>query len=327
MNRRRGFTLTELLVAVSVVLVLMGLVGSAVSAARSTAKVNATRATIDKLNAILMTQLATYDSRATPPPGAALGAGTTQSAYRAWFIRRNWITGELPDRWTDVKFMAANASTFSSPTQRSYISMWSALSATQKETPGDSGYNPVANPTDAQRAEYAAKWVCYTHSGAECLFMIVMRGGIADCLDCGALRTTDIGDKDGDGMPEFWDAWGNPIGFILWPAALQLPPQSETNFFSGNRALDVPFGAGTVRPTLGMRPLIYSAGPDGEYSLNRGQETPTLSAGGAIGSFAVGADCGNWQAAPTLTSGSLALENGIDGRLDNITNFDAEAKQ
>jgi prepilin-type N-terminal cleavage/methylation domain-containing protein len=313
---RPAFTLTELLVAVAIILGLMTLLGAAAAAARNGGKISSTRTTIEKLSTILTTQLATYDSRSVPP-ATALGSGTTQSAYRAWFIRRNFITGDMPDRWTDVKFMAANSAVFTSPPQRTYISIWSQLPAAQRLTPDDSGYNPDAVPQP----------VCAQYSGAECLFMIVMRGGVADCLDCGALRTSDIGDKDGDGMPEFWDSWGNPIGFILWPAALQLPPQAGTVFFSGNRALDNPFGSGIIRPTLGMRPLIYSAGPDGEYCFDRGNDAVTISAGGAISTWANGSACGNWNVAPTSTAGSVALSGGIDGRADNITNLDAEAKQ
>ena len=314
--KRRGFTLTELLVVVAIILGLMTLVGGAVSGARTSGKANATRATINKLDTILMTQLATYNSRSVPPV-ATLSSGTTQTAYRAWFIRRNLISAELPDRWTDVKFMASNPALFVTPAQRTYIAIWNSLPPTQQLVPGDSGYNAASTPPP----------VVDKYSGAECLFMIVMRGGVADCLDCGALRTSEVGDTDSDGMPEFLDAWGNPIGFLLWPAAIVLPPQSGALFFSGSRSLDIAFGSGSIRPTLGMRPLIYSAGPDGEYSLDRGSEAASLSAGGAIGTWTVGANCGNWQVSPTLTSGSLALTDGIDYRGDNITNFDAEAKQ
>jgi hypothetical protein len=155
--------------------------------------------------------------------------------------------------------------------------------------------------------------------------MIVMRGGIADCLDCGALRTTDIGDKDGDGMPEFWDAWGNPIGFILWPYGLELPTGSGIRFFSGSRAPQDPFSSAgpSITPTLGLRPLIYSAGPDGEYSFDRQSEARNLDAG----SSPAGRDCGNWNVAPTSLTAGLSLVDGVDYRTDNITNFDAEAKQ
>ena len=244
---RPAFTLTELLISVAIILILVAMVAGAVSAARTSAKVNATRSMIDKLNTILMTQLATYESRSVDV--SACPPGTSKTAYRAWFIRRNMITGDMPDRWTDVQYMAQNPSQFTSAPQRAYIAIWNSLTSAQQANDG----------------------VPKNNGSAECLFMIVMRGGIADCLDCGALRTSDIGDEDGDGMPEFWDAWGNPISYLLWAPAVELPPGSGTPFFSGARALDAnPFASsGTIRATLGMRPLIYSPGPDGKSGLDR----------------------------------------------------------
>jgi prepilin-type N-terminal cleavage/methylation domain-containing protein len=306
---RPAFTLTELLVVVAIILGLMTLLGAAVSAARNSGKISSTRATIEKLNAILTTQLATYDSRSVD---ASLlpGSIANKSAARAWYIRRNLISGDMPDRWTDVAQMvtgttvaAINTSTSGTTflpltsTQRSYVAIYSSASVA---------------PSPA-------------FAGAECLFMIIMRGGIADCLDCGALRTSDIGDKDNDGMPEFWDAWGNPIGFILWPYAVELPAGSGSRFFSGSRSPSDPFASSgpSPSPTLGMRPLIYSAGPDGEYSLDRQNETGNLNAG----SNPVGRDCGNWNVAPTSLAAGSAPVGGIDYRADNITNLDAEAKQ
>lgn len=289
--KRRGFTLTELLVVVAIILGLMTLVGGAVSGARTSVKANATRQLIDKLNTILTTQLATYDSKSADMSGCP--SATSKSQYRAWFIRRNMITGDIPDRWTDVQYMAANASQFPSSIQRTYIQIWNSLSSAQQTT------------------------VMANNASAECLFMIVMRGGIADCLDCGALRTAQVGDQDGDGMPEFWDEWGSPIGYLLWAPGLELPAGSGNRFFSGTRALDTPW-TGTNRTTLGMRPVIYSAGPDGLNGYDRQSEAVTLSAGT---SPIIGADCGTSQS----TAGGL--DGSTDYRRDNITNLDAEAKQ
>ena len=64
---------------------------------------------------------------------------------------------------------------------------------------------------------------------------------------------------------------------------------------------------------LGLRPLIYSPGVDGEYGLERNGEAANL-----------GADCGNWQMSPTSTS--AGPENSSNAA-DNISNFDQEAKR
>ena len=303
--KRRGFTLVELLVVVSIILVLMTLIGGAVSGARNSVKRSATELAITKLDEIVTAQFNRYGSRGVPPDQLPVQI-TNKSAARAWFIRRNMITADMVDRWTDVSYMAANPSGFNSAVQRSYIATWNALSTTKKD-PGNSDY------------------VGATYSGSECLFLTVMQGGFVDCLDCESLRTIKKGDKDNDGMFEFWDGWDEPIAYTLWAPAVVL--KDGTPYFSGSRALDAdplrtssPPASGAIRPSLGMRPLIYSAGPDKEFGLERNGEAATLSSGAAP----IGRDCGNWTSTPCSTSGA-PLSNAGSKPSDNITNFDLGA--
>lgn len=297
---RGAFTIVELLVVIAIMIMLLTLAGAAVSGARASQKRQATQLLINKLDAILQQQFTTYASRNVITSGST-PSGMTAAAYRAWYIRRNLITGDLPDRWTDVAAIASGTTVASGTTslpitapQRTYAAFWKGVIQRNKQ------------PTD----QYA---------GAECLFMIVMQGGIANCLDCGELRTAERGDKDGDGAFEFWDAWENPIGFILWPAGLVLPAGQATKFYSGTRGLDAAFPAAGVSPIpgLGMRPLIYSAGPDGDYGFNRASEASQVTAG----SGPTGRDCGNWSVEPAASMASPEKPAAV---VDNLTNFDAE---
>ena len=302
---RRGFSLAELLVVITIILALMGLVGVAVSAARSNVKASGTRQLIEKLDLLLKQQLATYDSKAVNTAPAPAGK---KNAYRAWSIRRNLISGDLPDRWSNVEYMYQTTDLFGPPTHADGLQF------------------PKGRLTGSQR-NYLAIWrdlvlsgrsaaVAGQNASAECLFMIVTQGGIADCLDCGDLRSAQVGDQDGDGMLEFWDDWKNPIRFLLWAPGLKLPSGSADTFFGGARALDAPW-SGSPRPTLGMRPLIYSPGPDEKSGYDRSNEAVTLS----LGSSPVGAECGSSQG-----SAGSPIQGEVQYTLDNITNFDAEAK-
>jgi prepilin-type N-terminal cleavage/methylation domain-containing protein len=312
-QRCHAFTLTELLVAVAIILVLMTMIGGAVSAARGSQKKQATQALIAKLDAIVMAQLSRYESMSVPIPTQLPAGFSTNSEYRSWYIRRNLISGDMPDRWADVAAIASGTTV--------------AVATTTGTT-----FFPLTGP---QRA-YSALWrsgstgVTDQFAGAECLFMIVMRSGVADCLDCGGFRAGEIGDQDtdsngnivGDGMPEFLDAWGKPIHFLLWPAGVQLPAGSNTNFFSGKRTLAPAFpGPAGPAPSanLGMRPLIFSAGPDGQASINVGITAVPSN-------ILSGNNCGNPVNSNVANFGSVFLDPS-DGRADNITNFDAEAKQ
>jgi prepilin-type N-terminal cleavage/methylation domain-containing protein len=286
----RGFTLTELLVAIGIVLVLMGLLSAAVSRARGSVKKQATAAVIQRLDALIQDQFVRYDSTSVSP-AVIPNSFANKAAGRAWHIRRNLISGDLPDCWDDVRLMAAGTVTAGqgqtfpvTAIQRSHVGYFQSL----PQSPSD------------------------TFEDAECLFMIIMAGGIADCIDCGELRTAPRGDKDADGAFEFWDEWGNPIRFVLWPAGLELPV--PTRFFSGSRALDSA-DADSPRPGLGMRPLIFSAGPDGLGA--------TAMNGGS--NLSLDIDCGNPSNATVALFGGPDSSGG--GRSDNITNFDDEAKQ
>jgi len=104
-----------------------------------------------------------------------------------------------------------------------------------------------------------------------------------------AIPTTNIGDTDGDGMFEILDGWGNPIGFIRWPVGyddpngvLDLTSPDEFDLFrsdffytvdptpapSSTAVLPaVAVNSGSTLPPWAMRPLVISAGEDGQYGI------------------------------------------------------------
>lgn len=260
-GRPAAFTLVELLVVIVIILILVSLTGAAVSSARSGVKRQQTQALIAKIDAIVSSHFATVGGRSVSSGAASMS--------RDALVRRQ-ITADLPDSLADARAAAANPAEFPSSAARAYAGVLAAN-----------------NPSDQ-------------FGDAECLFMIVMQGGIAGCVDCNELTSAEIGDKDGDKAPEFQDAWGNPIRFILWPGGLELPV--GTKFFQATPPLLAP-----------LRPLIWSAGPDGKGSL-------TVNAGSNLG---MGATCGDPANATVLTFGAWD-NNRPDCRADNITNLDAQ---
>jgi type II secretory pathway pseudopilin PulG len=273
---RRAFTLVELLVVISIIMTLIGIVAAGASAARTSSRRQATQSLIGRLDTIIQEQFATYASR----PVTMAVTGTTASGARAAALRL-MATGDMPDSWADVQHMASNPSQFTSAPQRAYIAFWNSR---------------ASSPPSASFGD------------AECLFMIVMQGGIASCIDCGELRTTERGDADSDNAFEFLDAWGNPIRFILWPGDLQLPPSSGIRFFSST----APFTPNATGRT--MRPLIVSGGPD---------ETNSVTVNGGS-NLSLGVQCGVPASSPF---GGRDTSSGSDGRADNITNFDSEVSR
>jgi hypothetical protein len=54
------------------------------------------------------------------------------------------------------------------------------------------------------------------HAGAECLYLGVKANAQDSDLAGSSFSPNEVGDADGDNMPEFVDAWGNPIQFLRW---------------------------------------------------------------------------------------------------------------
>jgi len=279
--RRKAFSLVELLVAVSIVLILMGLLGAALSATQARGSKDKTLASITAIDEILQRHFTATES-------SRVGASVPTDA-RGAAIRRQ-ITADMPDSWQEVTHMKTDTTLFSSARQRGYVATLDSLYA----LPG------------------ATAETINQNASAECLFMIVMQGGLADCLTCTALDSIPKGDVDGDGAPEFLDAWGQPIRYVLWPAGFEQP--IGTKYFDQTAPFD---GLPATGATGGsMRPLIVSGGPSKQDSTKFGGMS-YLSLGNACGDPA---------------DATIAILGGWDGispdyRPDNVTNFIGEVQR
>jgi hypothetical protein len=97
-----------------------------------------------------------------------------------------------------------------------------------------------------------------------------------------AFHGREVAGTNGDGLLEFVDAWGKPIQFLRWAPAFQ-----GSDIQSNARELH-PDPTDERENAIGwfLFPLIYSAGPDGDYGINEGKdEAPTVGAGGILDPF------------------------------------------
>jgi prepilin-type N-terminal cleavage/methylation domain-containing protein len=266
---RHAFTLIEMMIVVAIIGLLAGMVLGAVNSARNTAKTAKTKSLILRLHYIVMEQ---YDSYRTRRPAMDIEAFAKASPLYAKDLNgrvlprelararvnaiRDLIRMEMPDRWSDVTDDPANPKKPNplvlnydpSLSQRYFRLYWTAWKAAN----GD----PVKLGAVAENA------------AAECLYMIVM--SIPDAAE--QFHAGEIGDVDHDGLPEFIDAWGHPIRFLRWPAGFLPANDADTNLQDGTTP--DPFDPRKVLASQGgyaLYPLIYSAGPDGEYDINIGK--------------------------------------------------------
>jgi prepilin-type N-terminal cleavage/methylation domain-containing protein len=288
---RAGFTLVELLVTVTVIGILAMLANAGLNAARETARIARTKATIAKLNNVVMEMYDSYRTRRVP-----INFPATTSPQAAALTRLNAIRDimrmEMPQMAPDDVTSDPVVSGLPRPAlSRAYLARW----------------NAGAPSTRFNLAEVFYMWV--TMANPE------VREQFAE---------NEIGDVDNDGWPEFVDAWGNPIMFLRW-APQFLPPNSDVQ---GDRTTGLgdpvndhdPFDP-TGRDSTAFRlvPLVYSAGPDGNYGIN--------AAGGYLLGNPYAGNVGRPQ--NDLSNDSVTAPGAADGQYhhyDNIHNHRQEVK-
>ena len=102
----RAFTLVEMLVTITIIGMLAGMMYGALLMARDSAREAATKATIAKLNTIIMRRYESYMTRRVPlnlstdPGGARLTPA--QIAQDRLYAMRDLMRMEMPDRIQDV---------------------------------------------------------------------------------------------------------------------------------------------------------------------------------------------------------------------------------
>ena len=286
---RRGVTLIELLITVSILAILAALILGATPSATEAARRAKTRTIISKIHALVMERYNSYKTRRVDVSPNLVNwvnlnyrrnpqtRGRMMADLRLLALRE-LMKYEMPDRWSDITGVNVNEPPMppiflSAPPSlaQNYLRRYQAL-------------DPSGSIAENQ--------------GAECLYMVVMLA-----TGNGEARThfgeQDIGDTDNDGAPEFLDGWGNPIHWLRWPAGFAVESTLITGFDpSGNIELgytpeqhhdpfdpfrrDQPDSLPGVQEYQGIPvnlgfivklreapsafrlvPLIYSAGPDG----------------------------------------------------------------
>lgn len=335
--RRRAITLVELLVAIAIISILATLLLGVASRAGRTAREARTKSIISRLHTLVTERAEEYRSiraelntrtlQSAPEPDWAYYLRTEDPTQRysqlslqereplgRLFALRERQRLEMPDRWSDVACGPIAGPTLPNPSvppeNASQYAYWPRY--VSERPPLNLLYYrqliDLYSRTNTITQLPNTEADILTNQSAECLYLTVMNA-TADGEARGLFKESDTGDTDGDGALEFLDAWGNPIGWIRWPAGYESdlqwsftrlvdlsenPPQGETgldavqqvfdenhdpfDLFRVDRVdvndTDPPYVAATGEGGRGWKlvPLIYSAGLDEELGLANGIE-------------------------------------------------------
>ncbi len=234
-----GFTLIELMVVLVILSIMMSLALAGLAAARNSGKIAKTRSTIRKLSEVILPYYESFETRRpTLPDVSGLGnRGQVLNVRRA--ALRRLIAMELPDRLSDI------TGAFS-PLVLNGVSVDEISPVTRRYS------GIITNPNGPYNG---------AASSAQLLYLILMRGPVADPDVISHFRGDEMGDTNADGIPDvFIDGWQQPIEWLRWPIGFPSPYQPLDGRLSSR---DERFSANGHR----LVPLIYSGGVEQEYEV------------------------------------------------------------
>jgi prepilin-type N-terminal cleavage/methylation domain-containing protein len=261
-SSRPGFTLTELLIVITIIGMLASMTLGALYSARESARVAKTQATITKLDAIIQAKYAEFLTRRLPIASRLSNNRPIHPKVMAELklqVLREIIRMEMPDRLTDITYPRIDPTN----TNRSRDDIDATFNVTVG-TVTETLRRPAINRRYFRKIYDMSKTdgtllISTKFAEAELLYLVVASD--PDARE--QFTENEIGDNDGDGFFEFVDGWGRPIMFLRWA------PAFRSDIQTGDVENDHdPFDTRKIDPmAFRLAPLIYSGGPDKKFGL------------------------------------------------------------
>ena len=239
-NNRHGFTLVELMIVVAIIAVLMGLSLSVMSGLTSQAEQEATNATIRKIDALLLQRMEAFnrafkDARLDAAVGVVSATLANQKIFgvrdevKEILAKKRAMRFEFPQRFVE-RLVEEHGNNLDSPTPEvagmpNSVYLAIAAPAAQQRL-ADIG---ITAPTDTDLKNHPEEGAATRFANhrpetesSELLYFALTAStsyGVPP-VDTDYFTNREVADTDGDGLPEFIDAWGRPLRYYRWPTRL-----------------------------------------------------------------------------------------------------------
>lgn len=232
-NPKSGFTVIELLVVVTIIAILMSIVISIVGAFLTQARDASTKSTLGKVQG-LANQRAMALNRLLLRRGAVTTTDATQKV--------------LASKQVQIRFFPQRIAELSASDQPALYAAYQNQFSIQNLA--------LYDPTQDPKANLRSSEILYN--------FLTQANVLGDApVSTDAFSASEVQDTDNNGLPEFVDAWGQPLRFYRWP----------TRFFRSRGLQSKGQPVGQPAPITYSKPLINppNANPsnaDGTYDVD-----------------------------------------------------------
>lgn len=271
---RRAFTLVELMIVIGIIAILMRLTFSVMYGLTTQAESEATAATIRKIDGVLQQRIDAFN-RAFKGARADAAANIVRLKLAQQNIhgvrdevieilaKKRSFRFEFPQRMAE-RYIEEHATT-SSKVPGMADSVFIAIAAPYARDQLIAEGTP--NPTDAQvLGRVTSNWAKHDKAteSAELLYFALTAAASygVGAVDNDRFNEREVADTDEDGLPEFIDAWGQPLRFYRWPTRLidmNPPTPFQPDLTDPADPTDVRAIGGLERETAGL--LIRGLSP------------------------------------------------------------------
>ena len=243
---RGGFTLIELMIVIAIIATLMGLSFAVFFGLTDQAEEEATNTTIQKVNRLLEQRIEAFDrafrgARRQSSIAATRGLLASKNIFGVReevieiLAKKATFRFEFPQRYADAVIGSpdADGNTFPDVDNDNNglldaIERTIAGPAARQQLIAEGNASPTLAEISTRMNQNWANHVPATESSELLYFFLISSGSFgASSVDADRFTADEVKDTDQDGLPEFVDAWGQPLRFYRWPTRLidTNPPQ------------------------------------------------------------------------------------------------------